>query len=146
MSYCIAFSNDGATDVTRRYVRDAARHGATRDRCPEEVLMYITNEIKQTRRDGMTKDEKHRLIKEDQREERELRSYVVMSITSHLEKLTLSALSGRSGNGSSSSSSNSSGSSGEIKLPARTTGTEQWRRARRENGPEEERPREQEGR
>jgi peptide-N4-(N-acetyl-beta-glucosaminyl)asparagine amidase len=142
MSYCIAFSNDGATDVTRRYVRDTARHGATRDRCPEEVLMYITNEIKQTRRDGMSKDEKHRLIKEDQREERELRSYVVMSLTSHLEKLTLSALSGRSGNGGS----GSGGSSSEIKLPSRTTGTEQWRRARRENGPEEERPREQEGR
>lgn len=146
MSYCIAFSSDGATDVTRRYIRDASSHGATRDRCPEEVLMYITNEIKQLRRDQLTKEQKHRLIKEDQREERELRSYVVQSLTSHLEKLTISTSKLRSNRGGNGGNGGAGVAADEIKLPSRTTGTEQWRRARGENGPQDNTPREQEGR
>ena len=135
LSYAIAFSNEGVTDVTRRYVRNVSSHGADRSRCPEEVLMYILNEIRQMRRDGLSKDEKRRLIREDQREERELRGYAIGSLTSELEKFVISGPPG-------------GGSSSEIKLPARTTGTEAWRRARGENGAdgEERPPREGEGR
>ena len=141
MSYVIAFSNEGCTDVTRRYVRNTTSHGASRDRCPEEVLMYIVNEIRQMRREGLSKEEKRRLIREDQREERELRGYLVTSLTSEIEKLLLN--SGSSGRGS-------GGSSSEIKVPDRTTtATEVYRRARGEhgqNGQDGQPPREGEGR
>ena len=90
--------------------------------------MFINNEIKQMRRDGMSKEEKYRLIKEDQREERELRNLVVQSLTSDLEKAIKNNKAGNT-------PSRSRGSDDEIKLPTRTTGTEQWRRVRGENGP-----------
>ncbi|KAK5943447.1 Protein png1 [Knufia obscura] len=79
-AYCIAFSNEGATDVTRRYVRNPS-HGLPRTRCPEECLLWMMYEIRKLRRDGMNKPDQQRLRAEDEREERELQAYVMRSIT-----------------------------------------------------------------
>ena len=135
MSYVIAFSNEGATDVTRRYVRNASSQGLDRNRAPEEVLLYIMNEITQMRRENLSKDEKRRLIRDDQREERELRSYVVLALTSEIERIIPSSpVNGNKRSNAGSGGSGGSGGSSEIKLPSRQTGTETWRRARGENG------------
>ena len=158
MSYCIAFSIDGATDVTRRYVRNPASLGLDRNRCPEEVLLHITNEIRQKRREGLSKEQKRRLIKEDEREEKELRGYVVSALAAEIEKLI------QSGGASQSSRRHGPGSPGpqatslspstttdtkrpaEQDLPARQSGDAEWRRARGENGREDGRRDGQQGR
>ena len=119
MSYCIAFSIDGATDVTRRYVRNATAYGADRNRAPEEVLMWITNEIRRMRREPLSKEERRRLIAEDEREEKELRGYVVQALAAEIGKMLPSrpAVSGE-----------------EQKLPGRRSGALAWQQARGEDG------------
>jgi peptide-N4-(N-acetyl-beta-glucosaminyl)asparagine amidase len=78
LSYCIAFSVDGATDVTRRYVRSTS-HASPRTQCPEEELLSIIHDIKTMRRRDMSKVDLTRLEKEDTAEDQEMVSYLAPS-------------------------------------------------------------------
>lgn len=132
LSYCIAFSVDGATDVTRRYVRKA-EHCERRRKCPEGVLLYILNEINAKRRANLDADQRARLEKEDHREDRELQSYVISSITNDF----MSTLSPQpSMEQAMVASRPRSSASPDIKLPleqpTRQSGTDEWTQARLE--------------
>ncbi|KAF3936587.1 hypothetical protein ABW19_dt0206624 [Dactylella cylindrospora] len=86
VAYCVAFSHDGgAADVTRRYVRNPRLHGLPRTRCPEEVLLYIIDEIKEKRRQNLSDADKHRLMMEDRREEQEFKEYVAAVLAAEVE-------------------------------------------------------------
>lgn len=113
MGYCIAFSIDGVTDVTRRYVRSRTKHGLDRTRASEEVLLWVIHEIRRIRREKFTKEELKRVTKEDEREEREMRAFMAQSITADINSL----LPGRT----------SSSRSDEIKVPVtRQDGAVEW--------------------
>ncbi|CRG90022.1 peptide-N4-(N-acetyl-beta-glucosaminyl)asparagineamidase [Talaromyces islandicus] len=87
LSYCIAFSIDGATDVTRRYVRNAAKHGEPRNRVPEDVLLWGIYEIRRIRREKLPEQEHQRLRKEDEREERDLRMLTMSALAKEITSL-----------------------------------------------------------
>jgi len=74
MAYCIAFSHDGVTDVTRRYVR-LQKYALPRTKCPEAVLVHILNEIRTARRERLSPSDIKRLEKEDCLEEVEFRKF-----------------------------------------------------------------------
>ncbi|KAJ5574373.1 Peptidase (PNG1) [Penicillium hispanicum] len=95
ISYCIAFSIDGATDVTRRYVRNFAKTGSPRNRAPEEVVLWSIHEIRRKRRENMSKTDQRRLMKEDEREERELRGFTASALAAEIQKLLPRSLVGR---------------------------------------------------
>lgn len=114
-------------DVTRRYVRDPTKYSAERSRAPEAVLLHIMNEIRNTRRSNMGKQEKFRLEGEDMREDRELRHYVISSIAQSVSKINADDIvSGR----------NTARADAEAPkaLEGRTSGNAQWIRSRGEQG------------
>lgn len=78
MSYCIAFSADGPTDVTRRYVR-STEYQLPRHRCSEAELEDIIFELRELRRASMDDRQRARLEAADDAEERELMGYATAS-------------------------------------------------------------------
>ncbi|OAA73484.1 peptidase (PNG1) [Cordyceps fumosorosea ARSEF 2679] len=80
--YVIAFSVDGATDVTRRYVRSVSLfRERPRARCSEEVLVHILRQVTAMRRTSLGDEELARLQKEDVHEQKELNTYMVSRLT-----------------------------------------------------------------
>ncbi|KAK9476220.1 hypothetical protein V1514DRAFT_344896 [Lipomyces japonicus] len=74
MSYVIAFSAEGAVDVSNRYVRNPDSRLA-RNRISEHDLVNLLSQISFQRRKKMTSQEKTQLEIEDQNEQEELNSY-----------------------------------------------------------------------
>lgn len=81
MAYCIAFSVDGATDVTRRYVRNN-EHALERTRVSENVLLHILGEITAMRRLNLREEDIARLETEDQKEALELQQFITGNFSS----------------------------------------------------------------
>lgn len=81
MAYCIAFSADGATDVTRRYVCND-KHAFKRTRVSENVLLHIMGKITAVRRSNLGEEEIARLETEDQKESLELQQFITGNFSS----------------------------------------------------------------
>ncbi len=76
------------------------------------------------RRENMPKEERRRLIYEDQREEKELRNYVVQALATSIGRMLPPGAGGPQ----------VAGSGEEVKLPERRSGAQAWREARGEAG------------
>lgn len=87
LGYCIAFSADGASDVTRRYVRNPAKNGLPRTKASESALLHIVDEIRSMRRRDMNKTDKFRLEGEDMREDREFRQYMIENLAKEISRM-----------------------------------------------------------
>lgn len=139
LSYCIAFSADGAMDVTRRYVRNS-NHSLERNRAPEAVLLHIMDEIRAMRRNNMSKHDKFRLEGEDMRENRELRNCVISSIAHEVSRMSVEdIIAGRSRHPR-------PDPDAQKAAEARTSGASEWIRSRGEGGrgtPNQQNPRDQ---
>ncbi|KAK5636369.1 hypothetical protein RRF57_012081 [Xylaria bambusicola] len=83
LSYCIAFSTEGAVDVTRRYVRNE-KFLRPRNKCSELTLFYMLKKITMERRDKLSKEDQQRLLLEDAAEQEELQTFRVLSIVKEL--------------------------------------------------------------
>ena len=62
-------------------------NGLDRTKAPEEVLVWITDEVKKMRRERLSSTERQALVLEDQREESELQGYVVEAIAADLTSM-----------------------------------------------------------
>ncbi|KAF2126635.1 hypothetical protein P153DRAFT_297779 [Dothidotthia symphoricarpi CBS 119687] len=91
LSYCIAFSVDGVTDVTARYVRDS-KYVGPRNRCSEAELLYILEKLQNLRRQKMSISDKFRLKGEDTRELMEFQSSMIESHVTHLNNFRFEQL------------------------------------------------------
>ncbi|KAF2834294.1 hypothetical protein M501DRAFT_990389 [Patellaria atrata CBS 101060] len=131
LSYCIAFSADGAMDVTRRYVRNPASHALPRNRCPEAVLLHIIDEIRNLRRANLSKQEKFRLKGEDLREDKELRQYVLNTIATEVCKINAEDILTP---GSATAPNGRVDPDAQKALEGRQSGSTEWVRARGEGG------------
>ena len=130
IAYCIAFSADGAMDVTHRYCRNPMKYGTERKRCTESALLFILDEIRQMRRRHLSKPDKFRLQGEDMLEMKELRHYYFRTLTSDLAKsyvpskhMTPSQVADAQ-----------KAAEGRDQYQARQTGSPEWIRARGEDG------------
>ena len=123
MSYCLAFSVDGAADVTNRYVRNPAQQGIKRNRVTEEVLVHILNEIKRIRRRPLSEKQRQHLAEEDEQEANELCCYVQGNRPPQIGNANPPPSLGR----------NTTSADAQT-LPSRLTGTPAWRQSRGENG------------
>ena len=140
LSYCIAFSTDGATDVTRRYVRNHAAHGIERTRVPESVLLFIIQEIRRMRREHLLKEDRKKLLIEDEREDRELKSYIIKSLAAEIGKMLPGGSGGDDGAAGKGIRYGGLGSQGrasaseQAKLEEWQSGDRRWREDRGEAG------------
>ncbi|OAL46502.1 hypothetical protein IQ07DRAFT_481935, partial [Pyrenochaeta sp. DS3sAY3a] len=83
LSYCIAFSVDGAVDVTLRYVR-LAEHAAPRTRSSMIELLRILDGICTLRRKSLDEEERYKLERENSRERNEFVLFIVSALLSKL--------------------------------------------------------------
>ncbi|KAI0198281.1 hypothetical protein F4808DRAFT_263226 [Astrocystis sublimbata] len=133
ISYCIAFSIYGATDVTARYARKH-EHYRERNKCPEAVLHHIMQEIKDLRRSNMTKNERLQLEKEDQKEDRELKSYPINAMVRGIANLVPGSSSTQASDPPATSRHASNDRKLPVEQPGRQSGNAEWAAARGENG------------
>ncbi|KAF1933338.1 uncharacterized protein M421DRAFT_395323 [Didymella exigua CBS 183.55] len=79
LTYCIAFSTDGAVDVTPRYVR-GVKHSSPRTRCTEAELLHILAEITMKRRETMSEQDTAKLKDEHDCESMQFRKYLIAGL------------------------------------------------------------------